>query len=242
MRVDLGCANHHAALSLARVRFLSPGMKELMRKEGILEDLIQELYAAAWVAYKKEMSVEDTRRYAQRRIYAFLKAYGFRCYRRGYVRTDIAFTVAFKYNINDRGIAPRNLPPPVCFTRDSDHLDEKMLALLKEHPEGLPRSKIAMSFQVPVREVDIYLAPLIRKGIVIEIKRENTRGRPFTPLLVIPSPEKPLPVPDTPARDRDERIRKAYFVQRKSIKQIAREFHHNRRTVRRALGAEAGGR
>jgi transposase len=32
-----------------------------------------------------------------------------------------------------------------------------------------------------------------------------------------------------------ERIRRAYFFQRKSIRQIAREFHHARRTVRKAI-------
>jgi hypothetical protein len=36
-------------------------------------------------------------------------------------------------------------------------------------------------------------------------------------------------------KERDERIRHAYFTEEKSIKQIAREFHHDRRTVRRAI-------
>lgn len=35
--------------------------------------------------------------------------------------------------------------------------------------------------------------------------------------------------------DEKERIRRAYFFQRKSIRQIAREFHHARRTVRKAI-------
>ncbi len=34
--------------------------------------------------------------------------------------------------------------------------------------------------------------------------------------------------------DKKERIRRAYFLERKSIRQIAREFHHARRTVRKA--------
>ena len=37
------------------------------------------------------------------------------------------------------------------------------------------------------------------------------------------------------AKDRNKRIRHAYFVDGKSIKQIAREFHHCRRTVRWAI-------
>jgi len=35
--------------------------------------------------------------------------------------------------------------------------------------------------------------------------------------------------------DEKERIRRAYFLQRKSIRQIARELHHGRRTVRKAI-------
>ena len=36
-----------------------------------------------------------------------------------------------------------------------------------------------------------------------------------------------------------ERIRRAYFLQRKSIRQIAGEFHHARRTVRKAINDSA---
>ena len=35
--------------------------------------------------------------------------------------------------------------------------------------------------------------------------------------------------------DEKERIRRAYFLQRKSIRQIARELHHSRKTVRKAI-------
>ena len=37
------------------------------------------------------------------------------------------------------------------------------------------------------------------------------------------------------AKERDERIRHAYFVEGKSIKQIEREFHHGCGTVRKAI-------
>ena len=42
------------------------------------------------------------------------------------------------------------------------------------------------------------------------------------------SPGQALPMP------RDERIRQAYFVEGKGIKQIAKELHHHRKTVRKA--------
>jgi hypothetical protein len=40
--------------------------------------------------------------------------------------------------------------------------------------------------------------------------------------------------------ERVERIRQAYFSGEKSIKQIAREFHHDRRTVRKAIRSAPG--
>ena len=40
------------------------------------------------------------------------------------------------------------------------------------------------------------------------------------------------------ATERDEQIRHAYFEERKSIKQIARELHHDKGIVRRVVRAE----
>jgi DNA-binding NarL/FixJ family response regulator len=44
-----------------------------------------------------------------------------------------------------------------------------------------------------------------------------------------------LPQPRMVKTERDERIRHAYFVEGKSIKQINRELHHDKRTVRKAI-------
>ncbi|HZA23277.1 MAG TPA: hypothetical protein VFA32_11860 [Dehalococcoidia bacterium] len=38
--------------------------------------------------------------------------------------------------------------------------------------------------------------------------------------------------------DQREQIRRAYFIEGKSIRQIAQEGHHHRRTVRQAQGVE----
>jgi hypothetical protein len=232
MRIDLGPANHHAALCISRLRWLSIDMKDLLRKEGLWEDLIQELYTAALFAWKHGMDEAETRRCAQRYIYAFLKAYGFRVYCKGYVRPEIPLFGVFT-DVFNRGIAPRDAMPFI--SRNDDHLDEKILDFLRKHPEGLTRAKVAMSFQIPVQEVDLYLAPMIEQGKVAEIKRENTRGRPLSPLLIAPEPGQVLPEPKMVKAEQMERIRQAYFVEGKSIKQIAREFHHCRRTVRKAI-------
>ena len=85
------------------------------------------------------------------------------------------------------------------------------------------------------RELGWYCDPLVRQGLIMEMKRENGRGRPPTPLLMAAQPGEPLPEPKP---DKMERIRKAYS-EGKGIKQIAREFHHATRTVRKAIRMEA---
>ena len=235
-RLNLGPADHHAAVCISRVRFIGVTMRNLLRKEGIWEDLLQELYATAFEAWKLGMDEAETRRYAQRSIYAFLKAYGFRAYCRSYVKPEKPFSSVFNFNIADRGLAPRYYCPMRFIQKDGDkHLDEKALDLLRNHPQGLTRSKIATAFQVPVQEVGQYFAPMIKQGKVVEIKRENTRGRPLTPLLVIIESGQTLPEAKMVKTEQMERIRRAYFVEGKSIKRIAREFHHCRRTVRKAI-------
>jgi hypothetical protein len=109
----------------------------------------------------------------------------------------------------------------------------RILVILKSHPKGITRREIAAPLQVPVREVDWLLTPLIRRGLVFAVRRENTRGRPLSPLLFIIGAE--IPEEKMVKTERDERIRQAYFTEGCSIKQIAREFHHCKRTVRKAI-------
>jgi len=193
MHFDLGPANHHAALCFSRVRWLSPVMRELLHKEGLWEDLIQELYAAAFFAWQSGMDDTETRRYAARRLYACLKSYGFRQYNGRYFKREKPFSSVFSFNIDD-------------------HLDEKILALLRKHPEGLPRSKLTGRFQIPVYEVNRILAPMIKEGKVVEIKRENTRGRPLSPLLVVIEPGQTLPEPKMAKAEQRDCIRQDYHL------------------------------
>lgn len=232
MRFDLGPANHHADVCISRIRWLSPLLKEKLQKESLWEDLIQEMYATAFLAWKQGMDDAETRRYAMRCLYAFLKAYGFRRYRTGYHKLERALFSFYDFN---QGIPEADTPHPFSF--DTDHFEEKILDLLKKHPEGLPRRKVCMCFQIPVLEAEAYLAQLIRKGLVVKIERENTRGPHLTPLLVALQPGQTLPEPKMVKSAQTKRIRHAYFVERKSIEQIAREFHHCPRTVRRAIKA-----
>jgi len=233
MRIDLGPANHHAGVCISRIRWLSSQLREILKKEDIWEDLIQEMYAAAFSAWKQGMDDAETRRYAVRCLYAFLKAYGFRRYRRGYFKCEKK--LSSPDNLNGDIPARDVVPYSAIFRFDNDHLEDKILDYLKKHPEGLPRRRVSASFQISVQEVGWYMSRLIKKGFAVEIKRENTRGRNPTPLLVALEPGQVLPKPEMAKTAQIERIRLAYFVERKSIKQVAREFHHCRRTVRRAI-------
>jgi len=231
-RIDLGSANHHAGVCISRLRWLGSLMKELLRKEGIWEDLIQELYAAAFFAWKQGMDDAETRRYAMRCLYAFMKSYGFRMYRGGYYKFEKGLPDNLSGDIN---FPPDFVPYSAIFRFDSDHLEDTILDFLKKHPEGLTKRRVSARFQIPVHEASMYLSYLIKKGLAVEIKRENTRGRPLTPLLVALEPGQTLPKPKMVKSGQTERIRHAYFVEGKSIKQIAREWHHDRGTVRRAI-------
>ncbi len=117
--------------------------------------------------------------------------------------------------------------------RVADHLEERILKLLRRHQEGMPKRELCRRCKIPVRELDRYLLLLIRNRQIIEVKRENCRGRPMTPLLVIAGA--PIPEERMVKTEMMEHIRRAYLVERKSIKWVAREFHHDRRTVRRAI-------
>ncbi|MBA7469520.1 hypothetical protein ES707_04791 [subsurface metagenome] len=193
---------------------------------------MQELRSAAFEAWKSGMDDAETRNFAQRRLYAFLKSYGFRLYLGGWHRCERTLESVYP-GMFDRGIAPKDDSPMGLISRGDDHLDEKILALLRKHPEGLTRWKLSTRFQIPIWEVSSYLAPMIKKGEVIEIKRENTRGRPPTPLLFIAGAK--IPEEKHVKEERDERIRQAYFKEGWSIKRINRELHHDKRTIRRAL-------
>ena len=230
MSINLGLANHHAALCISRVRWLSLHLKYTLRKNGIWEDLMQELRSTAFEAWQSGMDDAETRNFAQRRLYAFLKSYGFRLYLGGWHQCERTLESVYP-GMFDRGIAPRDGSPRDLISREDDHLDEKILDLLRKHPEGLPRWKLSMKFQTPVWEVSSYLAPMIKKGEVIELKRESLHGQP-TPLLFIAGAK--IPEERHVKTERDERIRQAHS-QGWSIKRINRELHHDKRTIRRAL-------
>jgi len=112
-------------------------------------------------------------------------------------------------------------------------LDERILELLRKKPQGVSRRDLSTRLQVPVGELKWNLNQLIERQQVIAVRRENTRGRPPSPLLFIAGAE--IPKEKMVKEERDDRIRQAYFIEGWSIKRINRELHHHRKLIRRAI-------
>ena len=112
-------------------------------------------------------------------------------------------------------------------------LDERILELLRKKPQGVSRRDLSTRLQVPVGELTWNLNQLIERQQVIAVRRENTRGRPPSPLLFIAGAE--IPEEMVIKIERDDRIRQAYFIEGWSIKRINRELHHHRKLIRRAI-------
>jgi len=135
-----------------------------------------------------------------------------------------------RWRDNGREEKPKRIP-----ARNWYDLEETILSLLRDNG-GMSRRDLYTRLNLSPRELGWYCDPLVRQGVIMEMKRENAHGRPPTPLLVA-----------GPARiqeesivqvDRDERIRQAYFLEGKGIKRIARELHHSCQTVRKAIRTE----
>jgi len=125
-------------------------------------------------------------------------------------------------------------PTPSVWTRRHAHLDERILELLRKNTQGMTRSDLSGHLGVPLWGLHICLKQLLKEQQAIEVRRESaTRGRPMTPLLLIAGAE--IPKEKTASKERDERIRQAYFIEGLSMRGIERELHHDKRTIRRAI-------
>lgn len=228
------------------VRYLPILLRDKLHQEGIWEDFRQELRLVAWEAEREHLSEGDTFRLAARRIYAFLRAYGYWVYRHCYYKPEKPLSSLISAEDEDdearqeERLLAREIPAP-AYIAWREPLDERVMALLKASG-GLSKRDLYYRLGISARELEWHLSPLLKQGLVIEVKRPN-RSRPLTPLLLAVEPGQQLPL--SPVVDRDEQIRHAYFVEGRGIKQIAREFQHSKRTVRDALidaGAEIKGK
>ena len=239
---ELGPDAHNVSrICFTKFRFIPACIKEELRRSGLWDDLIQETYLTAWEAYQNRLSIDDTRHLIENRLCAFFRAYGYRKYRHRYYKPEKAFSSVAKDGAHEEELvatAHAASPKPIFSEED---LGEKILAMLREHAEGMVKRELYQRLGISARELEWQCRPLIEQGLVVEVKRESFRGRPLGPLLIAVQPG--LTVPELPAPSAKlareqvfERIRQAYFVEGKSIREIAREFHHDRRTIREALG------
>ena len=237
---ELGPADQTARMCFSKFRFLPARIKEQLQREGLWDDLVQETYLTAWEAWQKGLRNRETYRLMGRRVYAFLKSYGYRIYGYHYYRVEMPLSaIAQDQNLVDKILEGAGDSPSPGFVGWKDSVAEAVLALVRGNG-GLSKRQIYTRLQISARELDWHCVPLIRQGLIIEVKRENVRGRPPTPLLVAVQPGQKLPMPEMVKTEREERIRQAYFMEGMSIKQISREFHHTRRTVRKAIRDVAG--
>ena len=232
MRYEMGEANQHAIWCLGRLRFLSCLLKDRIRQEGLWEDMIQELYVTAFQACKTGLDINDTRKAASNSINHFLQSYGWRTYRHHYFKVEKCFAAVCHEQWQEDSLQPVEGNQNAIFFGGED-LQEPILKFLKTRPECITRAKICARLQVSMYEVEWYLTALVKKGYVVSVERENWLGRPQSPLLLIAG--LPLPKAKKNKAEEMERIRHAHFAEGKSIKCIAREFHHDRRIIRRAI-------
>ena len=122
---------------------------------------------------------------------------------------------------------------PARFNLERDHPGERILELLRKKPQGVSRRDLSTRLWIPVWELNLHLKQFIESQQVIAVERENTRGRPLSPLFFIAGAE--IPEDKKVKTPRDDRIRQAYFIKGWSIKRIKRELHHDKRTIRRAI-------
>ncbi len=114
--------------------------------------------------------------------------------------------------------------------RDAEH---RIMDIIRQSNGGISKSYLCSRLHIPSQELDCHLAPMVREGLVLEVKRETATGHPPTPILLAAGQE--LPKFRMVKTEQDERIRHAYFVEKKGIGQIARELHHSKTIVRRAI-------
>jgi len=70
--------NKAIRIAFGQYRYLPKQLKEELQERGYMDDLRQELYLSALLAAKQSEDYKEIRRFIQRRIYYFLKEYGFR--------------------------------------------------------------------------------------------------------------------------------------------------------------------
>ena len=183
-----------ARLCFSKLRFLSPSLKAALRREGLWEDLAQELYRVALEGWIQGRSAREMGGMAGREIRAFLRAYGFgrRQGRDGDLvsRAELPLSTIGdgQEYLRERILAGAE-PVPNGHTRVAG-LEEAILALLTEHPQGLTQAQVNRALRqdgyraLPAATIVAHCDRLVTRGAVREVAMPQGRGRPPGALLI----------------------------------------------------------
>ena len=228
---ELAPADDLAGACFSTLRFMPERIRWQLHKAGLWEDLVQEIYLTAWQAYREGLDRHEASRLMGRKIYAFLKAYGYRPYRKSCIRMEVSFGEVYPWEVSDRGI-PASCETPRPFA-GKDGLGDRILEILQRRPEGLTKRNLATWLGISVDEVSSQVAPLIKSSKIVAVERENWKGRPLTPLLFSAGAQ--LPAQTNTRAEARSRILHDYFVEGKAIKRIAKDYGHCHKVVGRLV-------
>ncbi len=164
---DLGAAREMLYMCFWKLRFVPIGVRAQLKAEGLWQDLRQELYLLALEAWSQEMTPMEVFRHAQRGIRAFLKSYGYRPYRYGYVKLEVPLPWE---------VASPIPSGPASYMSD-DELGETILRILRKYPEGLPRYQLMARLRICAQELDYHSARLVEQGLVTVVPGKGGNGK-----------------------------------------------------------------
>ncbi|GEM_PF-4509262 len=192
-------AEDHARFCFSKLRFLSVTLKDDLRRRGLWEDLAQEIYRISLEGWRDGKTAREMGGIATRELRAFFRAYG-------YVRNQRDHAVPFGGRVDGLikpertlstfgtyGDEPEDLwegvlslaePVPTPYEAPRG-LEEAILALLREHPEGVSQcqANTALGRHTSAAVVADCCARLVVRGLVREVARPKGPGRPPSPLL-----------------------------------------------------------
>lgn len=199
-----------ARLCFSKLRFLPISLKDSLRREGLWEDLSQDLYRTALEGWRQGKTAREMGGMATRELRAFLSAYGYRRYRQNHheccVKQEALLPPEAWDDLPLAKVEPVPTPPG---------LESTILALLGKHPEGLSQCQVnqACKGRLKAAVVSGKCVQLVLRGVIREKARPKGNGRHPSPLLVLRvSPE---------ARIKMSRAKKGKPASEKSLRNLA---------------------
>jgi hypothetical protein len=230
-------ANQYVKWAFSRLRYISSTIQEMIKKDGSWMDLVQELHAVGYDSWQQNLTVQQTRNYAGRRIRLFFKHYGYRYHRFTYFRQEIPLSMLPQHCPEDRFADYELDKPEQDFQEDAvtlRHMEKRVLSTLRRNPNGVNRYIMSKRLGVGLKEAQRYLDKLVKDNEIVRVERECWHGGRTSALYFIAGEAVPQRLIRT---EYYKSIWEAYFVEHKSRSQIQRETHHHYYTILKAIEA-----